>query len=86
VGRPPQLFFLAFRNSSLHRIHSSNPNRGGGLVAKQVTHSSGTRYPWVLADAHDAPAQRDVEAVPDIVARIGREMDAELRPTNSHRE
>jgi glutamate/tyrosine decarboxylase-like PLP-dependent enzyme len=27
--------------------------------------------------------QPDVEAVPDIVARIGREVDAELRPTNS---
>ena len=26
--------------------------------------------------------QTDVEAVPDIVARIGREVDAELRPTN----
>jgi aromatic-L-amino-acid/L-tryptophan decarboxylase len=30
--------------------------------------------------------QADVEAVPDIVARIGREVDAELRPTNSQRE
>jgi glutamate/tyrosine decarboxylase-like PLP-dependent enzyme len=28
--------------------------------------------------------QTDVEAVPDIVARIGREVDAELRSTNSH--
>ena len=27
--------------------------------------------------------QTDVEAVPEIVARIGREVDAELRPTNS---
>ena len=27
--------------------------------------------------------QTDVEAVPDIVARIGREVEAELRPTNS---
>jgi len=27
--------------------------------------------------------QADVEAVPDIVARIGREVDAELRPTTS---
>jgi glutamate/tyrosine decarboxylase-like PLP-dependent enzyme len=26
--------------------------------------------------------QTDVEAVPDIVARVGREVDAELRPTN----
>jgi len=31
-------------------------------------------------------AQSDVEAVPDIVARIGRSVDAELRPTNSLRE
>jgi glutamate/tyrosine decarboxylase-like PLP-dependent enzyme len=30
--------------------------------------------------------QRDVEAVPEIVARIGREVDAGLRPTNSQRE
>jgi aromatic-L-amino-acid decarboxylase len=30
--------------------------------------------------------QADVEAVPDTVARIGREVDAELRPTNSQRE
>jgi aromatic-L-amino-acid decarboxylase len=29
-------------------------------------------------------AQTDVEAVPDIVARIGRAVDAELRPTTSH--
>ena len=26
--------------------------------------------------------QADVEAVPNVVARIGREVDAELRPTN----
>ena len=31
-------------------------------------------------------AQTDVEAVPDIVARIGRTVDAELRPTISQRE
>jgi glutamate/tyrosine decarboxylase-like PLP-dependent enzyme len=31
-------------------------------------------------------AQEDVEAVPDIVARIGRLVDAELRPTISPRE
>ena len=30
--------------------------------------------------------QADVEAVPDIVARIGRAVDAELRPTNSQPE
>jgi hypothetical protein len=28
-------------------------------------------------------AQKDVEEVPDIVARIGREVDAELRPMSS---
>ena len=31
-------------------------------------------------------AQTDVEALPDIVARIGRTVDAELRPTISQRE
>lgn len=31
-------------------------------------------------------AQEDVEAVPDIVARIGRSVDAELRPTISQRQ
>ena len=31
-------------------------------------------------------AQEDVEAVPDIVARIGRSVDVELRPTISQRQ
>jgi hypothetical protein len=30
--------------------------------------------------------ETDVEAVPDIVARIGREVEAELRPKNSQPE
>ena len=36
---------------------------------------------------HDTrPARTDVEALPEIVARIGRTVDAELRPTISERQ
>ena len=58
----------------------------GGVIATYA--SKGVDVFLLTATRGDRgrTARADVEAVPEIVARIGRTVDAELRPTISERQ
>jgi glutamate/tyrosine decarboxylase-like PLP-dependent enzyme len=55
--------------------------RGGETFVSNAV--VGGRYVLRACIVNFHTTQADVEAVPDIVARIGHTVDAELRPTNS---
>jgi glutamate/tyrosine decarboxylase-like PLP-dependent enzyme len=57
--------------------------RGETFVSNAVV---GGRYVLRACIVNFHTEQEDVEAVPEIVARIGREVDAELRPAGSKSE
>jgi aromatic-L-amino-acid/L-tryptophan decarboxylase len=69
---------------ALNRELLDRLQRGGETFVSNAV--VGGRYVLRACIVNFHTAQADVEAVPDIVARIGRLVDAELRPTVSQRE
>ena len=69
---------------ALNRELVDRLQRGGETFVSNAV--IGGRYALRACIVNFHTAQTDVEAVPDIAARIGRKIDAELRPENSPRE
>jgi aromatic-L-amino-acid/L-tryptophan decarboxylase len=66
---------------ALNRELVDRLQRGGEIFVSNAI--VGGRYVLRACIVNFHTTQADVEAVPDIVARIGREVDTELRPTTS---
>jgi glutamate/tyrosine decarboxylase-like PLP-dependent enzyme len=69
---------------TLNRKLLDRLQRGGETFVSNAV--VGGRYAFRACVVNFHSAQADVEAVPDIVVRIGHEVDALLRPTISQRE
>ena len=63
---------------ALNRELVDRLQRGGEMFVSNAVVSGQYVLRACIVNFHTTPA--DVEAVPDIVARVGREVDAELRP------
>jgi glutamate/tyrosine decarboxylase-like PLP-dependent enzyme len=75
---------VELRLDALNRELVDRLQRGGETFVSNAVIDG--RYALRACIVNFHTAQTDVEAVPDLVARIGRKIDAELRPGNSPRE
>ncbi|MQA31853.1 MAG: aminotransferase class V-fold PLP-dependent enzyme, partial [Luteitalea sp.] len=80
VGEPPVEHHL----DALNRALLDRLQRGGEVFVSNAV--VGDRYLLRACIVNFHTARADVEAVPEIVARTGRRVDAELRPTVSERK